>query len=72
MRRRAHPSSRAHHDLAWHDRTLEGHLEREQMDDEVVQCREDARGELRLAASSPRGQVQDPIGLTVMTRSGPS
>lgn len=49
------------HRFAWHYRTLEGHLERGQMDYEVLKCLEDGRVEFRIAAYSQRGQIENPI-----------
>ena len=49
------------HRFAWHYRTLEGHLERGQMDYEVVKCLDDGRVEFRIAAYSQRGHIQNPI-----------
>jgi uncharacterized protein (UPF0548 family) len=49
------------HRFAWHYRTLEGHLERGQMDYEVVKYLEDGRVEFRMAAYSQRGPIQNPI-----------
>ncbi|TVR32145.1 MAG: DUF1990 family protein [Nitriliruptor sp.] len=49
------------HRFAWHYRTLEGHLERGQMDYEVVKYLEDGRVEFRIAAYSQRGPIQNPI-----------
>jgi uncharacterized protein (UPF0548 family) len=47
--------------FAWHYRTLEGHLERGQMDYEVVKFVEDGRIEFRIAAYSQRGPIGNPI-----------
>ncbi len=49
------------HRFAWHYRTLEGHLERGQMDYEVVKYRVDGRVEFRISAYSQRGPIQNPI-----------
>ncbi len=49
------------HRFAWHYRTLEGHLERGQMDYEVVKYLEDGRVEFRISAYSQRGPIQNPI-----------
>ena len=49
------------HRFAWHYRTLEGHLERGQMDYEVVKYLEDGRVEFRLAAYSQRGRIANPM-----------
>jgi uncharacterized protein (UPF0548 family) len=49
------------HRFAWHYRTLEGHLERGQMDYEVVKFLEDGRVEFRMAAYSQRGPIRNPI-----------
>ncbi len=49
------------HRFAWHYRTLEGHLERGQMDYEVVKFLEDGRIEFRIAAYSQRAQIGNPI-----------
>lgn len=49
------------HRFAWHYRTLEGHLERGQMDYEVVKHLEDGRVEFRIAAYSQRGPIRNPI-----------
>jgi uncharacterized protein (UPF0548 family) len=49
------------HRFAWHYRTLEGHLERGQMDYEVVKYLEDGRVEFRTAAYSQRGPIQNLI-----------
>ncbi len=49
------------HRFAWHYRTLEGHLERGQMDYEVVKYLEDGRVEFRIAAYSQRGTTPNPI-----------
>ena len=49
------------HRFAWHYRTLEGHLERGQMDYEVVKYLEDGRVEFRMAAYSQRGPIRNPI-----------
>ena len=60
------------HRFAWHYRTLEGHLERGQMDYEVVKFLEDGRVEFRIAAYSQRGQIGNPIvraGFTLFGRS---
>jgi uncharacterized protein (UPF0548 family) len=47
--------------FAWYYRTLEGHLERGQMDYEVVKYLEDGRVEFRTAAYSQRGPIRNPI-----------
>ena len=60
------------HRFAWHYRTLEGHLERGQMDYEVVKYLEDGRVEFRLAAYSQRGPIRNPVlraGFAVFGRS---
>jgi hypothetical protein len=49
------------HRFAWHYRTLEGHLERGQMDYEVVKYLEDGRVEFRIAAYSQRGPIDNLI-----------
>ncbi|MEX2550037.1 MAG: DUF1990 family protein [Nitriliruptoraceae bacterium] len=49
------------HRFVWHYRTLEGHLERGQMDYEVVKHLEDGRVEFRIAAYSQRGPIRNPI-----------
>jgi uncharacterized protein (UPF0548 family) len=49
------------HRFAWHYRTLDGHLERGQMDYEVVKFLEDGRVEFRMAAYSQRGPIRNPI-----------
>jgi uncharacterized protein (UPF0548 family) len=49
------------HRFAWYYRTLEGHLERGQMDYEVVKYLEDGRVEFRTAAYSQRGPISNPI-----------
>lgn len=49
------------HRFAWHYRTLEGHMERGQMDYEVVKYLEDGRVEFRTAAYSQRGPIRNPI-----------
>ena len=49
------------HRFAWHYRTLEGHLERGQMDYEIVKYLEDGRVEFHIAAYSQRGPIQNPI-----------
>jgi uncharacterized protein (UPF0548 family) len=49
------------HRFAWYYRTLQGHLERGQMDYEVVKYLEDGRVEFRTAAYSQRGPISDPI-----------
>ena len=58
------------HRFAWHYRTLEGHLERGQMDDEVRKCLEDGCAEFRIAAYSQRGQIENPIVRTGFALSG--
>lgn len=60
------------HRFAWHYRTLEGHLERGQMDYEVVKYLDDGRVQFRIAAYSQRGTTPNPIvraGLAVFGRS---
>jgi uncharacterized protein (UPF0548 family) len=47
--------------FAWYYRTLEGHLERGQMDYEVVKYLDDGRVEFRTAAYSQRGPIRNPI-----------
>jgi uncharacterized protein (UPF0548 family) len=49
------------HRFAWHYRTLEGHLERGQMDYEVVKYLDNGRVEFRMAAYSQRGPIANPI-----------
>jgi uncharacterized protein (UPF0548 family) len=49
------------HRFAWFYRTLEGHLERGQMDYEVVKYLDDGRVEFRTAAYSQRGPIRNPI-----------
>jgi uncharacterized protein (UPF0548 family) len=49
------------HRFAWHYRTLDGHLERGQMDYEVVKFLDDGRVEFRIAAYSQRGPIRNPI-----------
>jgi uncharacterized protein (UPF0548 family) len=49
------------HRFAWYYRTLEGHLERGQMDYEVVKYLADGRVEFRTAAYSQRGPIRNPI-----------
>lgn len=59
------------HRFAWHYRTLEGHLERGQMDYEVLKYLEDGRVEFRISAYSQRGPGQQPIvrlGFTLFGR----
>lgn len=58
--------------FAWHYRTLQGHLERGQMDYEVVKYLEDGRVDFRIAAYSQRGPIRNPIvriGFTLFGRS---
>ena len=60
------------HRFAWHYRTLEGHLERGQMDYEVVKYLEDGRVQFRLSAYSQRGPIHNPVvraGFTLFGRS---
>jgi uncharacterized protein (UPF0548 family) len=47
--------------FAWYYRTLEGHLERGQMDYEVVKYLEDGRVVFRTAAYSQRGRIRNPL-----------
>lgn len=49
------------HRFAWYYRTLEGHLERGQMDYEVVKFVADGRVEFRIAAYSQRGRIHNPV-----------
>jgi uncharacterized protein (UPF0548 family) len=49
------------HRFAWYYRTLEGHLERGQMDYEVLKYLEDGRVEFRTEAYSQRGPIRNPI-----------
>ena len=49
------------HRFAWHYRTLEGHLERGQMDYEVVKYLTDGRVEFRMSSYSQPGPIQNPI-----------
>jgi uncharacterized protein (UPF0548 family) len=49
------------HRFAWHYRTLDGHLERGQMDYEVVKYLEDGRVEFRMAAYSQRAAIRNQI-----------
>lgn len=49
------------HRFAWRYRTLEGHLERGQMDYEVVKYLGDGRVEFRIAAYSQRGPIRNRI-----------
>jgi uncharacterized protein (UPF0548 family) len=49
------------HRFAWYYRTLDGHLERGQMDYEVVKHLEDGRVEFRIAAYSQRGPIPNPF-----------
>lgn len=49
------------HRFAWHYRTLAGHLERGQMDYEVVKDAASGRVEFRLAAYSQRGRIDKPV-----------
>lgn len=51
------------HRFAWHYRTLEGHLERGQMDYEVVKYLDDGRVVFATAAYSQRGPIHNPIVL---------
>ncbi len=54
---REESSSGAVHRFAWHYRTLEGHLERGQMDYEVVKDPETGRVEFGITAYSQRGDI---------------
>lgn len=47
--------------FSWHYRTLEGHLERGQMNYEVVKYLNDGRVEFRMAAYSQRGPITNPV-----------
>lgn len=47
--------------FSWHYRTLDGHLERGQMNYEVVKYLNDGRVEFRLAAYSQRGAITNPV-----------
>jgi uncharacterized protein (UPF0548 family) len=58
------------HRFAWYYRTLDGHLERGQMDYEVVKYLEDGRVEFRIAAYSQRGPIHNPIVRTGFTLFG--
>lgn len=49
------------HRFAWHYRTLDGHLERGQMDYEVVKYLDDGRVAFRIAAYSQRGPIHNPV-----------
>lgn len=49
------------HRFAWHYRTLEGHLERGQMDYEVIKYLGDGRVEFGIAAYSQRGPIPNPV-----------
>jgi uncharacterized protein (UPF0548 family) len=49
------------HRFSWYYRTLEGHLERGQMDYEVLKYLEDGRVEFRTAAYSQRGPIRHPV-----------
>jgi uncharacterized protein (UPF0548 family) len=49
------------HRFSWYYRTLEGHLERGQMDYEVLKYLEDGRVEFRTAAYSQRGPIGNPV-----------
>ena len=49
------------HRFAWHYRTLEGHLERGQMEYEVVKDAASGRVEFRMAAYSQRGRIDNPV-----------
>jgi uncharacterized protein (UPF0548 family) len=49
------------HRFAWYYRTLDGHLERGQMDYEVIKFVADGRVEFRMAAYSQRGTISNPI-----------
>jgi uncharacterized protein (UPF0548 family) len=51
----------ATHRFAWHYRTLEGHLERGQMDYEVVKDVESGRVSFRMAAYSQPGDIANPV-----------
>ena len=52
---------RSVHRFAWHYRTLDGHLERGQMDYEVVKFLDDGHVEFRIAAYSQRAANPNPI-----------
>jgi uncharacterized protein (UPF0548 family) len=57
--------------FAWHYRTLEGHLERGQMDYEVSKDAASGRVEFRMAAYSQRGRIDNPVvraGFTLFGR----
>lgn len=47
--------------FAWHYRTLEGHLERGQMDYEVVKDAASGRVVFRMAAYSQQGRIDNPV-----------
>jgi uncharacterized protein (UPF0548 family) len=47
--------------FTWHYRTLEGHLERGQMDYEVVKYLDDGRVEFCMAAYSQRGEIDNAV-----------
>ena len=49
------------HRFAWHYRTLQGHLERGQMDYEVVKELASGRVSFRMAAYSQRGEITNPV-----------
>ena len=49
------------HRFAWHYRTLEGHLERGQMDYEVVKELDSGRVRFRILAYSQRGPIGNPV-----------
>jgi uncharacterized protein (UPF0548 family) len=49
------------HRFAWYYRTLDGHLERGQMDYEVVKYLEDGRVAFRIGAYSQRGPIGNPF-----------
>ena len=59
------------HRFAWHYRTLEGHLERGQMDYEVIKDAASGRVVFRMAAYSQRGRIDNPVvraGFTLFGR----
>lgn len=49
------------HRFTWHYRTLQGHLERGQMDYEVVKELSSGRVSFRMAAYSQRGEIANPV-----------
>jgi len=49
--------------FGWHYRTLEGHLERGQMNYAVVKYLDDGRVEFRMSAYSQRGRILNPVML---------